>query len=114
MVEESVRTSCGALRASDAGRAVELCGWINRRRDHGGLIFADLRDTDGLTQIVFDPQRAHFADAEHLRHEDVVRIRGGVRRRPEGTEIRASPPGTLKSPSRNSISSTDRRYRPSR
>jgi aspartyl-tRNA synthetase len=80
------RTSCGALRAGDAGQQAQLCGWIHRRRDHGGLIFADLRDAGGLTQIVFDPQHANFAQAEHLRHEDVVKVRGSVRRRPPGTE----------------------------
>ncbi len=83
---DSARTSCGALRAADDGRRVELNGWINRRRDHGGLIFADLRDASGLTQIVFDPARASFREAEHLRHEDVVRVAGNVRRRPAGTE----------------------------
>ncbi len=83
---DKVRTSCGALRAPDEGRRAELCGWINRRRDHGGLIFVDLRDRDGVTQIVFDPQNANFRDAEHLRHEDVLKVRGNVRRRPAGTE----------------------------
>lgn len=78
--------SCGTLRASDAGSSVELSGWINRRRDHGGLIFVDLRDRDGITQIVFDPQHASFKDAESLRHEDVVRVAGTVRPRPAGTE----------------------------
>src|SRR5579871_1199600 len=82
----SDRVSCGALRAGDEGRAVELNGWVNRRRDHGGLIFVDLRDADGLTQIVFDPQHPSFAQAEHLRHEDVLRVEGAVRRRPPGTE----------------------------
>jgi aspartyl-tRNA synthetase len=80
------RFSCGALRASDVGESVELNGWVNRRRDHGGLIFVDLRDRDGVTQIVFDPKQADFAEAEHLRHEDVLRVRGGVRARPSGTE----------------------------
>ncbi|HTU83277.1 MAG TPA: aspartate--tRNA ligase [Candidatus Acidoferrales bacterium] len=80
------KTSCGALRAGDAGATVELHGWLNRRRDHGGLIFADLRDRDGVTQIVFDPAHPSFAEAERLRHEDVLRVRGTVRRRPAGTE----------------------------
>ncbi|MGA8532938.1 MAG: aspartate--tRNA ligase [Candidatus Tumulicola sp.] len=83
---DNVQTSCGALRATDEGRRAELCGWINRRRDHGGLIFVDLRDRDGVTQIVFDPQQPNFRDAEHLRHEDVLRVCGNVRRRPVGTE----------------------------
>jgi aspartyl-tRNA synthetase len=65
---------------------VELDGWVNRRRDHGGLIFVDLRDRDGVTQIVFDPQHADFAEAEHLRNEDVLRVVGEVRLRPAGTE----------------------------
>ena len=80
------RVSCGALRAGDDGRTVQLCGWVNRRRDHGGLIFVDLRDHEGVTQIVFDPQHPSFAQAEHLRHEDVLQVRGAVRRRPAGTE----------------------------
>jgi aspartyl-tRNA synthetase len=80
------RLSCGALRTGDAGKLVELCGWVNRRRDHGGLIFVDLRDHEGVTQVVFDPQHPSFAQAEHLRNEDVLRIRGTVRPRPAGTE----------------------------
>jgi aspartyl-tRNA synthetase len=81
-----LKRSCGALRADDVDSAVELNGWVNRRRDHGGLIFVDLRDRDGITQIVFDPAHPSFKDAEHLRHEDVIRVRGTVRRRPAGTE----------------------------
>jgi aspartyl-tRNA synthetase len=80
------KVSCGALRAADEGSDVELNGWVNRRRDHGGLIFVDLRDHEGITQIVFDPQHPSFAQAEHLRNEDVLRVRGSVRRRPAGTE----------------------------
>ncbi len=80
------KLSSGALRAGDAGTSVELFGWVNRRRDHGGLIFVDLRDSEGVTQIVFDPQHPSFAQAEHLRHEDVLRVRGAVRTRPVGTE----------------------------
>jgi len=80
------RFSCGALRASNVGETVELNGWVNRRRDHGGLIFVDLRDRDGVTQIVFDPQQPAFASADHLRNEDVLRVRGAVRARPVGTE----------------------------
>lgn len=82
----SDRVSCGVLRAGDESRTVELNGWVNRRRDHGGLIFVDLRDHEGVTQIVFDPQHPSFAQAEHLRNEDVLRVRGTVRRRPAGTE----------------------------
>jgi aspartyl-tRNA synthetase len=80
------RRSCGALRAADAETVAELNGWVHRRRDHGGLIFVDLRDRDGLTQIVFDPQHPAFSQAEHLRNEDVLRAVGRVRTRPPGTE----------------------------
>jgi aspartyl-tRNA synthetase len=89
------RVSCGSLRAADEGRQVELNGWVNRRRDHGGLIFVDLRDHEGITQVVFDPQHASFADAEHLRNEDVLRVRGAVRRRPAGTENPRLPTGDV-------------------
>ena len=89
------RFSCGALRAGDAGAAAELYGWVNRRRDHGGLIFVDLRDRDGVTQVVFDPGHPSFADAEHLRNEDVLRVRGAVRRRPSGTENPRLPTGDV-------------------
>jgi aspartyl-tRNA synthetase len=86
MASGAARRTCGALRAGDVGTDVELYGWVNRRRDHGGLIFVDLRDRDGITQVVFDPQHAVFRTAEGLRHEDVLRVRGQARRRPAGTE----------------------------
>ena len=89
------RVSCGALRAADEGAAVQLDGWVNRRRDHGGLIFLDLRDHEGITQVVFDPQHPSFADAEHLRNEDVLRVGGAVRRRPAGTENPRLPTGDV-------------------
>jgi len=80
------RVSCGALSANDVGRTVELSGWVHRRRDHGGLIFIDLRDRDGITQITFDPaDAATFKVAETLRSEFVVRVTGGVQLRPAGT-----------------------------
>ncbi len=91
----STRFSCGALRASDAGATVELNGWVNRRRDHGGLIFVDLRDREGLTQVVFDPQHPSFKEAEHLRSEDVLRVIGTVRKRPAGTENAALATGDV-------------------
>ncbi len=82
-----MKVSCGALGAGHAGACVELNGWVNRRRDHGGLIFIDLRDRDGVTQVVFDPANGEqFALAETLRNEDVVRVQGTVRARPAGTE----------------------------
>jgi aspartyl-tRNA synthetase len=90
-----MKYSCGALRANDEKAVVELAGWVNVRRDHGGLIFADLRDRDGITQIVFDPQGASFSEAERLRHEDVIRVRGTVRRRPAGTENAKLPTGEI-------------------
>jgi len=84
---EFARVSCGALGADDVDRDVELAGWVHRRRDHGGLIFIDLRDRDGITQITFDPaDAATFKVAETLRGEFVVRVRGRVRRRPDGTQ----------------------------
>ena len=77
---------CGQLTADMIGEEVALCGWVHRRRDHGGVIFIDLRDREGLAQVVYDPDRADsFALAETLRNEFVIRITGRVRRRPEGT-----------------------------
>ena len=77
---------CGQISADMLGAEVALCGWVHRRRDHGGVIFIDLRDREGLAQVVYDPDRAEpFAVAETLRNEYVVRITGRVRRRPEGT-----------------------------
>ena len=77
---------CGQVNAALVGRTVTLCGWAHRRRDHGGVIFIDLRDREGLVQIVCDPDRpAMFAIAERVRSEYVLRIVGAVRRRPEGT-----------------------------
>ncbi len=78
--------TCGALRIENAGQAVTLAGWVNRRRDHGGLIFVNLRDRDGLTQVVFDPEAsgAAFEAAHALGQEWVVAVDGMVRPRPEG------------------------------
>ena len=77
---------CGELSAALVDRTVTLCGWAHRRRDHGGVIFIDLRDRDGLAQVVFDPDRPEaFAIAERVRGEFVLRVTGRVRRRPEGT-----------------------------
>jgi aspartyl-tRNA synthetase len=80
-------TNCGALRLADAGRTVVLNGWIHRRRDHGGLIFIDLRDREGLTQVVFNPAESPEAHAvaDQARPESVLAVRGVVRVRPEGT-----------------------------
>jgi aspartyl-tRNA synthetase len=94
-VNAAKRATCGSLRTNDVGTLTEVCGWVNRRRDHGGLIFVDLRDRDGITQIVFDPQNADFASAEHLRAEDVLRVTGLVRARPAGTENANIPTGDI-------------------
>ncbi len=77
---------CGELSAALVDQTVTLCGWAHRRRDHGGVIFIDLRDREGLAQIVCDPDRAAaFAAAERVRSEYVLRVTGKVRRRPAGT-----------------------------
>ena len=76
---------CGQLNESLDGQEVTLCGWVHRRRDHGGVIFLDIRDREGLAQVVFDPDRAQtFATADKVRSEYVVKITGKVRLRPAG------------------------------
>ena len=78
---------CGAVSAADIGNTVTLCGWAHRRRDHGGVIFIDLRDREGMMQVVIDPDTpAAFALAEEVRSEFVLKIDGLVRARPAGTE----------------------------
>ena len=78
---------CGDVTADHLEQEVSLCGWVHRRRDHGGVIFVDLRDHRGLLQVVFDPDTAEtFATAERVRNEFVLLVRGRVRRRPPGTE----------------------------
>jgi aspartyl-tRNA synthetase len=87
--------TCGALRESDIGSVVRLSGWCHRIRDHGGVLFIDLRDHYGLTQVVTDPDSKAFQLAETLRSEWVVRIDGKVRRRPGGTENPDLPTGQV-------------------
>jgi aspartyl-tRNA synthetase len=87
--------TCGALRASDIGQDVRLSGWCHRIRDHGGVLFIDLRDHYGLTQVVADPDSPAFRVAETLRSEWVIRIDGKVRRRPEGTDNADLPTGEV-------------------
>jgi aspartyl-tRNA synthetase len=87
--------TCGALRESDIGTEVRLSGWCHRIRDHGGVLFIDLRDHYGLTQVVADPDSPAFKVAETLRAEWVVRIDGKVRARPEGTDNADLPTGQV-------------------
>jgi aspartyl-tRNA synthetase len=87
--------TCGALRASDIGQTVRLSGWCHRIRDHGGVLFIDLRDHYGIMQCVVDPDSPAFKDAEKLRSEWVVRVDGKVRRRPEGTANPELPTGAV-------------------
>lgn len=88
---------CGALTKSDAGQPVLLCGWVHRRRDHGGLIFVDLRDREGFIQVVFNPEnnQASYALAQEIRNEFVIRVKGQARLRPAGTENRQIPTGEV-------------------
>jgi len=80
--------NCNSLRKTDIGSEVTLAGWVNVTRDHGGVIFIDLRDREGLTQVVFRPEEnAQLAKQAHtLRSEDVVQVSGRVAARPRGTE----------------------------
>jgi aspartyl-tRNA synthetase len=87
--------TCGALREADIGTDVRLSGWCHRVRDHGGLLFIDLRDHYGITQVVADPDSPSFKLAETLRSEWVVRIDGKVRKRPAGTENPDLPTGAI-------------------
>jgi aspartyl-tRNA synthetase len=87
--------TCGALRASDIGAEVRLSGWCHRIRDHGGVLFIDLRDHYGITQAVADPDSPAFKVAETLRSEWVVRVDGRVRRRPDGTDNPDLPTGAV-------------------
>lgn len=90
--------TCGQLRAQDIGQDVTLCGWVWRRRDHGGLIFVDLRDNTGLTQLTFDPDNSGgqaFHTAEDIRPEWPIMVSGTVRHRPEDTANPNLPTGEI-------------------
>jgi aspartyl-tRNA synthetase len=87
--------TCGMLREQQIGETVRLSGWVNRVRDHGGVLFIDLRDHYGLTQVVADPDSPAFKMAEQVRSEWVIRIDGKVRKRPEGTENPELPTGQI-------------------
>ncbi len=87
---------CGELRSSHIDETVTLCGWVHRRRDHGGVIFLDMRDRDGLVQVVFDPDdAANFETADRVRSEYVLKITGRVRARPGGTVNEDLPTGSV-------------------
>ncbi|MDB9905634.1 aspartate--tRNA ligase [Oceanospirillaceae bacterium] len=87
---------CGQLRASDVDQQITLCGWVHRRRDHGGVIFLDLRDREGIVQVVFDPDREDsFVLADACRNEFVVKVKGLVRARPVGTDNPEMPTGAV-------------------
>jgi len=87
--------TCGALRESNIGEVVRLSGWVHRVRDHGGVLFIDLRDHYGLTQVVADPDSPAFKVAETLRAEWVIRVDGKARKRPGGTENPELPTGAI-------------------
>ena len=89
--------SCGALRSENNGQFVTLAGWVHRRRDHGSLIFIDMRDREGIVQVVFNPETAKEAHstAEMLRNEWVIQVRGRVESRPAGTSNSDLPTGEI-------------------
>ena len=89
--------TCSELNVKDAGKRVKLCGWVGSRRDHGSLIFIDIRDGFGITQVVFNPQpnRETHKKAEELRSEFVVMVEGVVERRPEGSDNDKIPTGSI-------------------
>ncbi|WP_271270568.1 aspartate--tRNA ligase [Aliamphritea hakodatensis] len=87
---------CGELNTTHIGEDIVLNGWVHRRRDHGGVIFLDVRDREGITQVVFDPDREEsFALADSVRNEYVIEVRGTVRARPEGTTNTDMPTGEI-------------------
>src|SRR3989338_5938321 len=87
--------TCGELKDLDIGKAVTLCGWVGSRRDHGNIMFIDLRDAYGLTQLVFNLKDKKLADAQALRAEFVIEVNGKVGMRPNGTENPKLPTGKV-------------------
>ena len=87
--------NCNGLRAEDINQEVRLSGWVHRKRDHGGLLFIDLRDHFGLTQLVFDPDSSAFQEAEKVRNESVITINGKVLQRSDDTINKALPTGEI-------------------
>ena len=88
--------TCGALRAENIDEQVRVSGWVHRKRDHGGLLFIDLRDHYGLTQLVIEPSSPHFALAEQIRAESVIRADGKVVARDDEARNRICRPATLR------------------
>lgn len=90
-------TDCGAIRLSHEDKKVKLAGWVHRTRDHGGVVFIDLRDRSGLVQVVFNPENVGelMEEAHKLRSEFVISVEGLVRKRPEGTENKHLPTGAI-------------------
>ena len=85
----------GDLRSTDIDREVAVCGWVDGRRDHGGVVFLDVRDVAGIVQVVVDPDQAVGTDVHRVRNEYVVRVVGTVRHRPEGTVNDTLPTGEI-------------------
>ncbi len=95
-VSQLKRTNyCGLLRGANDGEQVNLMGWVDSRRDHGGLVFIDLRDREGLVQVMLDPSQAEMANAHAVRGEFVIGVRGQVRKRPQGMSNAKLPTGEV-------------------
>ena len=89
--------TCGELRASHIGKTIELAGWVHRYRDHGGILFIDLRDRFGITQVVINPDLMKANPAiQEIRNEWVIQIKGLVNHRPQGAENAIYPPVRLR------------------